>query len=48
MVTGQIVDMIKDLACAEKDARICKAMEKEEEEEKEEEKLMRSSVNYEH
>ena len=40
VVTGQIVDMIKDLACAEKDARICKAMEKEEEEEKEEEKRL--------
>lgn len=39
-VVGQIVDMIKDLACAEKDARICKAMEKEEEEDKEEEKYL--------
>lgn len=33
---GQIVDMIKDLACAEKEAREAKEMEKEEEDEKKE------------
>ncbi len=32
---GEVVDMIKDLACAEKDARISKAMEEADEEEKE-------------
>ena len=48
VVTGQIVDMIKDLACAEKDARICKAMEKEEEEEKEEEKRLLKILKEEH
>lgn len=48
VVTGQIVDMIKDLACAEKDARICKAMEKEEEEEKEEEKRLLKMLKEEH
>lgn len=37
---GDVVDMIKDLCCAEKDARIAKAMEKEEEEDKEEEKYL--------
>lgn len=35
-----VIDMIKDLACAEKDAREAKEMEKEEEDEKEEEKHM--------
>ncbi len=48
VVTGQIVDMIKDLACAEKDARICKAMEKEEEEEKEDEKRLLKMLKEEH
>ncbi len=33
---GAVIDMIKDLACAEKDAREAKEMEKEEEEEKKE------------
>lgn len=37
---GAVIDMIKDLACAEKDAREAKEMEKEEEDEKEEEKYM--------
>lgn len=37
---GAVIDMIKDLACAEKDAREAKEMEKEEEDEKEEEKHM--------
>lgn len=37
---GAVIDMIKDLACAEKEAREAKEMEKEEEEEKEEEKHM--------
>lgn len=48
MVAGQIVDMIKDLACAEKDARIAKAMEKEEEEEKEDEKRLLKMLKEEH
>lgn len=43
-----IVDMIKDLCCAEKDARIAKSMEKEEEEEKEEEKYMLKMLKEEH
>lgn len=37
---GKIVDMVKDLACAEKDALIAKEMRKAHEEEEEEEKYM--------
>ncbi len=33
---GEVIDMVKNLACAEKDARISKAMEEADEEEKEE------------
>lgn len=37
---GAVIDMIRDLACAEKEAREAKEMQKEEDEEKEEEKHM--------
>lgn len=45
---GAVIDMIKDLACAEKDAREAKEMEKEEEDEKEEEKHMLRMLKEEH
>lgn len=40
MAAGQIVDMVKDLACAEKDALIAKEMRKAHEDEEAEEKYM--------
>lgn len=43
-----VIDMIKDLACAEKEAREAKEMQKEEEEEKEEEKHMLKMLKEEH
>lgn len=45
---GAVIDMIKDLACAEKEAREAKEMQKEEEEEKEEEKHMLKMLKEEH
>lgn len=45
---GQIVDMVKDLACAEKDALIAKEMRKAHEEEEEEEKYMLRMLKEDH
>lgn len=45
---GQIVDMIKDLACAEKEAREAKEMQKEAEEDEAEEKYMLKMLKEEH
>lgn len=45
---GAVIDMIKDLACAEKEAREAKEMQKEEEEEKEEEKHMLKMLKEDH
>lgn len=45
---GAVIDMIKDLACAEKEAREAKEMQKEEEEEEAEEKYMLKMLKEEH
>lgn len=44
MMAGQIVDMVKDLACAEKDALIAKEMRKASEEDEAEEKYIRKML----
>lgn len=45
---GAVIDMIKDLACAEKDAREAKEMQKEDEEDEAEEKYMKMKMKEEH
>lgn len=45
---GAVIDMIKDLACAEKEAREAKEMQKEEEEDEAEEKYMLKMLKEEH